>query len=250
MRFYQKENKNKKINIENEELKIELENYKKKLESSLQLLKDKDNLIIKLQKITKEKTQNESKESFSDITTDDKSIKIYKKKSLSDLKFSIEKKNKQIEEIKLKIPLPKTKIQEIQIKKNFEYHNNKNYSDDNLKIYSERNYKEYLFSNPDIENILSKTNNFENEINYDSFNFIINPKQRKLFSINSDSNFTEYDIQKNIFSKHNLGEMKIYHSYDKEFQSEGTIILKNLIILTVNFYITVRNVPTSPLKFF
>ena len=69
------EHKNKKITIENEELKIELENYKKKLESSLQLLEDKDNLIIKLQKITKEKTQNESKESFSDITTDDKSYK-------------------------------------------------------------------------------------------------------------------------------------------------------------------------------
>ena len=58
------EHKNKKITIENEELKIELENYKKKLESSLQLLEDKDNLIIKLQKITKEKTQNESKEFF------------------------------------------------------------------------------------------------------------------------------------------------------------------------------------------
>ena len=91
-------------------------------------------------------------------------------------------KNK-LKEIKLKITLPKSnnKIQEIQIKKNFEYHNNKNYSDDNLdknkKIYSERNYKEYLFSNPDIQNILSKTNNFENEINYDSFNFIINPKE-------------------------------------------------------------------------
>ena len=77
------------------------------------------------------------KESLSDIISEDKSIKIYKKKSSSD-KFSVDNKSKTyktkrpIEEIKLKIPIPKQnyQIQEIQIRKNSDSNPNREYLDD------------------------------------------------------------------------------------------------------------------------
>ena len=237
---------NEKLNLENNKLKNQVEDYRNKLETTLLMLQEKERIIINLHS-NKEKNHNESKESLSDII-EDKSIKIYKKKPSSD-KFLIENKSKNfktrksIEEIKLKIPLqkPNNLIKEIQIRKNYETNPNySNYSDDNLfyrmKLSdSEKTFKEYTYTNPDIDNILSKS--FGQNIIYDSFNFIINPQERKLFGINIDSNFIEFDLQKKSFSKHNLGEMKIYDSYDKEFQNEGTIILNTLnglFILTGN----------------
>ena len=65
----------------------------------------------------------------------------------------------------------------------------------------ENNTKKYTYSNPEIDNILT-TSLFGNNINYDSYNFIINPNDKKLFSINSDLNFTQYNIQNKKFSKH------------------------------------------------
>ena len=225
------ENEIEKLTLENKELKNQIDDYRNKLESTLLTLQEKEKLIIKLQS-NKEKYQNESRESFSEIISEDKSLKIYKKKSSIDFKFKIENKIKTkrpIEEIKLKIPFTKSnnQIQEIQIKKNYEQNQNKEYSKNTIKKENENNIKEYTYSNPEIDNILT-TSLFGNNINYDSYNFIINPNDKKLFSINSDSNFTEYNIQNKKFSKHNLGEMKIYDSYDKEFQSEGTIILNTL----------------------
>ena len=231
------QNEIEKLTLENKELKNQINDYRNKLESALLSLQEKEKLIIKLQS-NKEKYQNESRESFSEIISEDKSLKIYKKKSSIDFKFKIENKIKTkrpIEEIKLKIPFTKSnnQIQEIQIKKNFEPNLNKEHSESTMDYKTklnenEKNSKEYTFSNPDIDNILKTSSLFGNNINYDSFNFIINPHERKLFSINSDSNFTEFNIQNKKFSKHNLGEMKIYDSYDKEFQSEGTIILNTL----------------------
>ena len=231
------QNEIEKLTLENKELKNQINDYRNKLESALLSLQEKEKLIIKLQS-NKEKYQNESRESFSEIISEDKSLKIYKKKSSIDFKFKIENKIKTkrpIEEIKLKIPFTKSnnQIQEIQIKKNFEPNLNKDHSESTMDYKTklnenEKNSKEYTFSNPDIDNILKTSSLFGNNINYDSFNFIINPHERKLFSINSDSNFTEFNIQNKKFSKHNLGEMKIYDSYDKEFQSEGTIILNTL----------------------
>ena len=231
------QNEIEKLTLENKELKNQINDYRNKLESALLSLQEKEKLIIKLQS-NKEKYQNESRESFSEIISEDKSLKIYKKKSSIDFKFKIENKIKTkrpIEEIKLKIPFTKSnnQIQEIQIKKNFELNLNKDHSESTMDYKTklnenEKNSKEYTFSNPDIDNILKTSSLFGNNINYDSFNFIINPHERKLFSINSDSNFTEFNIQNKKFSKHNLGEMKIYDSYDKEFQSEGTIILNTL----------------------
>ncbi len=231
------QNEIEKLTLENKELKNQINDYRNKLESALLSLQEKEKLIIKLQS-NKEKYQNESRESFSEIISEDKSLKIYKKKSSIDFKFKIENKIKTkrpIEEIKLKIPFTKSnnQIQEIQIKKNYELNLNKDHSESTMDYKTklnenEKNSKEYTFSNPDIDNILKTSSLFGNNINYDSFNFIINPHERKLFSINSDSNFTEFNIQNKKFSKHNLGEMKIYDSYDKEFQSEGTIILNTL----------------------
>ena len=247
---------NERINLENKELKNQLEDYRNKLEQTLILLQEKERQILKFNS-KKEKKINEMKESFSDIISEDKSIKIYKKKSSSD-KFNIDNKSKtyktkrSIEEIKLKIPIPKQnyQIQKIQIRKNSDSNPNREYLDDfidyKMKMSeSDRTFKEYTYINPEIDNILTKSNIFGENLKYDLFNFIINPNEKKLFGINSDSNFIEFDLQKKIFCKHNLGEMKIYDSYDKEFQNEGTIILNTLNGL---FILTGKN--TNQLYYF
>ena len=256
-KLYEKENilknyklENEKLNLENNKLKNQIEDYRNKLEKTKLMLQEKERIILKLNSNKEKKNNYESKESLLDITSEDKLVKIYKKKPSSD-KFSIENKSKNIrtrksiEEIKLKIPIPKPNsiIQEIQIRKNYETNPNySNYSDDNLfyrmKLNeNEKIFKEYTYTNPDIDNILSKS--FGQNIIYETFNFIINPKERKLFGIHSDSNFIEFDLQNKLFSKHYLGEMEIYDSYDKEYQNEGTIILNTLNGL---FILTGKNI--------
>ena len=82
--------KQKKLTLENKELKNQIDEHRNKLESTLLSLRKinyKNYNQIK-------KYQNDSREFFSEIISEDKALKIYKKKSSIDFKFKIENKIK------------------------------------------------------------------------------------------------------------------------------------------------------------